>query len=146
MEQHKQRLEMQNASLARRLAAILYDSLLILALMFLVTLPFVGSRGGEPVDPGFLPYQFALVAVAWLFFAGFWSRSGRTLGMQAWRISVVDYSGNTPSVAAATVRFLAAIFSWLPLGLGFLWQLWDKEGLSWHDRISGTRLVHHPKT
>jgi uncharacterized RDD family membrane protein YckC len=137
---------MQNASLARRLAAILYDSLLILALMFLATLPFVGTRGGEPVDPGFLPYQFTLVVVAWLFFAGFWSRSGRTLGMQAWRISVQDRNGNLPSFGAATLRFFAAILSWLPLGLGFVWQLWDKEGLTWHDRISGTRLIHHPKT
>ena len=136
---------MQNASLARRLAAIVYDSLLVLALMFLATLPFVGTRDGEPVDPGYLPYQMTLIGVTWLFFAGFWTKSGRTLGMQAWRISVEDRNGKTPSLGVATLRFAAAILSWLPFGLGFLWQLWDKDGLAWHDRISGTRLVHHPK-
>ncbi len=136
---------MQNASLARRLAAIVYDSLLILALLFLATLPFVGTRSGEPVDPGYLPYQMTLIGVTWLFLAGFWSTSGRTLGMQAWRLSVEDRSGKSPSLAVATLRFAAAILSWLPFGLGFLWQLWDKDGLTWHDRISGTRLVHHPK-
>ena len=136
---------MQNASLARRLAAIIYDSLLILALLFLATLPFVGTRSGEPVDPGYLPYQLTLIGVTWLFLAGFWSKSGRTLGMQAWRLSVEDRHGKTPSLAAATLRFAAAILSWLPFGLGFLWQLWDKDGMTWHDRISGTRLVHHPK-
>jgi len=136
---------MQNASLARRLAAIVYDSLLILALLFLATLPFVGTRSGEPVDPGYLPYQLTLIGVTWLFLAGFWSTSGRTLGMQAWRLSVEDRDGKSPSLAIATLRFAAAILSWLPFGLGFLWQLWDKDGLTWHDRISGTRLVHHPK-
>jgi uncharacterized RDD family membrane protein YckC len=136
---------MQNASLARRLAAIVYDSLLILALLFLATLPFVGTRSGEPVDPGYLPYQLTLIGVTWLFLAGFWSTSGRTLGMQAWRLSVEDRNGKPPSLAIATLRFAAAILSWLPFGLGFLWQLWDKDGLTWHDRISGTRLVHHPK-
>ena len=136
---------MQNASLLRRLGAILYDSLLILALMFLATLPFIAIRDVEPVDPGDLPYQLTLLGVTWLFFAGFWSFSGRTLGMQAWRLRVEDDSGNAPSLRAATVRFFSAIVSWLPLGLGFLWQLWDKDRLTWHDRLSGTRLVHYKK-
>ena len=136
---------MSNASLLRRLGAILYDSLLILALMFLATLPFIAIGGGEPVDPGYLPYQLTLLGVTWLFFAGFWSSSGRTLGMQAWRLRVEDDSGKTPSLKAASVRFFAAIVSWLPLGLGFLWQLWDKDQLTWHDRLSGTHLVHYKK-
>jgi uncharacterized RDD family membrane protein YckC len=136
---------MPNASLARRLAAILYDSMLILALLFLATLPFVAMRDGEPVDPGYLPHQLVLLGVTWLFLAGFWSSSGRTLGMQAWRLRVEDDNGNAPDLAAATVRFFAAILSWLPLGLGFLWQLWDKDKLTWHDRLSGTRLVYYRK-
>lgn len=136
---------MSNASLVKRLLAILYDTLLLLALMFLVTLPFIAMRGGEPVNPGYLPYQITLLGVAWLFFAGFWSVSGRTLGMQSWRLRVEDASGKAPSLFAASVRFFAAILSWLPLGLGFFWQLWDKDRLTWHDRISGTHLVHYSK-
>ena len=31
-------------------------------------------------------------------------------------------------------------------GLGFFWQLWDAEQLTWHDRLSGTCLRHYPKT
>jgi uncharacterized RDD family membrane protein YckC len=45
----------------------------------------------------------------------------------------------------ASLRFFAAILSWLPAGLGFWWQLWDKDKLAWHDRLSGTRLRHYPK-
>jgi len=37
------------------------------------------------------------------------------------------------------------VLSWLPAGLGYLWQLWDPEKLTWHDRISKTRIVYYPK-
>ncbi len=76
MQSRTDRSSTDNAPLTRRLMAILYDSLLLLALMFLGTLPFIAMRDGEPVDPGNLPYRLALVSIAWLFFAGFWSRSG----------------------------------------------------------------------
>ena len=137
---------MTNAPLTRRLMAILYDSLLVLALLFVGTVPFVAMRGGQPVDSGDLAYQITLVTIAWAFFAGFWSLSGRTLGMQSWRLRIEDENGLRPGIATSTLRFFAAILSWLPLGLGFWWQIWDKDKLSWHDRLSGTRLRYHEKT
>ena len=137
---------MMNASLLRRFGAILYDSLLVLALMILGTLPFVAVRGGQPVDPGNLPYQLTLLAIADLFFVGVWCGYGRTLGMQAWRVQMELADGAKPGVAAASKRFFAAIISWLPAGLGFWWSVWDSEGLAWHDRLSGTRLRYYPKT
>lgn len=136
---------MRNAPLARRFGAIVYDSLLVLAVWFLVSVPFVALRGGEPVEPGNPAYRIALIVSAWAFFVGFWTRAGRTLGMQSWRLRLETVDGARPGIGAATLRFLAAIVSWLPLGLGFLWQLWDDEGLSWHDRLSGTRLRYYPK-
>lgn len=136
---------MRNAPLARRLGAMLYDGLLVVALLFLGTVPFVALRGGEPVEPGAANYQVVMIAIAWLFYVGFWTRSGRTLGMQSWRLQLETIDGGKPGVREATVRFFAAIISWLPLGLGFWWQLWDDEGLTWHDRWSGTRLRYYPK-
>ncbi len=136
---------MKTASLGRRFGAIVYDSLLVLALMFLGTLPFVAVRGGQPVDPGNLSYRLTLLLIAYLFFAGFWSVYGRTLGMQSWRLQIETAGGGRPRFGAASLRFFAAILSWLPAGLGFWWQLWDKDGLAWHDRLSGTRLRHYPK-
>ena len=132
--------------LLRRLAAIVYDSLLVLALMFLVSLPFIAARGGEPVEPGDnLVYQLCLLALLFVYFVGYWSRTGRTLGMQSWGLRVELPDGKPPGIAAASLRFVAAILSWLPAGLGFVWQLWDSEKLCWHDRLSGTRLIHYPK-
>jgi uncharacterized RDD family membrane protein YckC len=136
---------MRNAPLLRRLGAILYDGLLMLALLFLGTLPFVAVRGGEPVEPGAITHQVALIVIAWLFFVGFWTRSGRTLGMQSWRLQLEALDGTVPGFGTATLRFFAAIISWLPLGLGFWWQLWDAEKLTWHDRLSHTRLRYYPK-
>lgn len=136
---------MTTAGLGRRFAAIVYDSLLVLALMFLGTLPFIAVRGGEPVDPGNLPYQMTLLLIAYLFFVGYWSAYGRTLGMQSWRLQLETRAGGKPGIATSSLRFFAAIISWLPAGLGFWWQLWDKDGLTWHDRWSRTRLIYYPK-
>lgn len=135
---------MQNASLARRLGAMLYDGLLVLALMFLGTLPFIALRGGEPVDPGNAIYRLTLLLIAYGFFTGFWSVFGKTLGMQSWGIRIETPDGARPGPGACSLRFLAAIVSWLPAGLGFWWQIVDKDGLSWHDRLSGTRLRYYP--
>ena len=137
---------MKNTGLLRRIAAILYDSLLVGALLFLATLPFIAVRGGEPVEIGDNSiYRLVLAVVVYGFFVGFWSRSGRTLGMQSWGLQLETMDGQKPSFATASVRFIAAILSWAPAGLGFLWQLWDKDMLTWHDRISGTRIRHYPK-
>ena len=137
---------MKKSSLWRRLGAIIYDALLVVALLFLVTIPFIAIRGGEPVEArDNLPYQLCLAAVIYVFFVGFWTRSGRTLGMQSWGLQVETRDGQVPTVAQASIRLFAALISWLAVGLGFLWQLWDKDQLTWHDRVSGTQLMHYPK-
>ncbi len=137
---------MQNASLLRRFGAMLYDALLVAALLFLATMPFVAVRGGNIVEPNDnLFYQLCMLLVIYLFFVGFWTRKGRTLGMQSWGLQLETASGQRASVTTASLRFVAAIVSWLPLGLGFAWQLWDRDGLTWHDRLSRTRLAYYPK-
>jgi uncharacterized RDD family membrane protein YckC len=136
---------MENAGLLRRLGAILYDTLLLLALLFMATIPFIALRDGEAVAPETASYQLSMVAVAYLFFVGFWSRVGSTLGMRSWRLRVEGEGRRLPTVGEASIRFFVAVLSWLCLGLGFLWQLWDRDGLTWHDRASGTRLRYYPR-
>ena len=135
-----------HVSLGRRFGAILYDTLLVFALMFLATLPFIAIRAGEPVAAGDPVYQVTMFIVAYFFFTGFWWRAGRTLGMQSWRLSLETLSGRKPDLLSSSLRFFAAMISWLPAGLGFWWQLWDRDNLCWHDRLSGTRLRYHPKS
>mgnify|MGYP001818533234 CR=1 FL=1 len=135
------------AGLLRRIGAMIYDAFLIIALLFLATIPFIALRGGEPVEIGDNSvYRATLAIVIFVFFTGFWSRSGRTLGMQSWRLRLETPEGESPGFGAACIRFFAAILSLAPAGLGFFWQLWDKDRLTWHDRLSKTRLVYYPKS
>lgn len=132
--------------LLRRLAAILYDCLLVLALIILDTLLFIGLRDGEAVEiENNLIYQLSLAVLIYVYFVGYWTYRGRSLGMQAWGLRVALADGQLAGFGAASTRFVAALVSWIPAGLGFLWQLWDKDKLTWHDRWSGTRLTHYPK-
>lgn len=128
---------------------MIYDSLLVTALMFLATVPFIALQGGESVESnsGLLHvlYQLALFAVVFAFFVGYWTLRGRTLGMQSWGLQLQTADKQLPSFGTATLRFFAAIMSWLPAGLGFLWQLVDRDQLAWHDRLSNTRLVYYPR-
>lgn len=135
-----------NATLLRRLGAMLYDGLLVTAVLMLATVPFVIERGGETVEPNdnFL-YQLSMLIVMYLFFVYFWTRGGQTLGMRAWRMRLETDDGGSLTITVASLRFFIAIVSLIPFGLGFLWQLWDKDSLTWHDRIAGTRMLYYPK-
>jgi uncharacterized RDD family membrane protein YckC len=134
-----------NTGLLRRLASIAYDSLLVSAVLFLATIPFIAVRGGESVEPSTLSYQVAVVVVIYAFFVGFWSTKGRTLGMQSWGLQLEDANGRIPGVGPCSIRFAVSVISWAAFGLGFLWQLIDRESLTWHDRASGTRTRYYPK-
>ncbi len=130
--------------LPRRLAAIVYDVLLLAAVLLIFTAVTWAARGGREIAPGTLWFQLALAAVAGVFFGWFWTHGGQTVGMLAWKIRVVRRDASPLRWRDACLRFAAAIVSLLPLGLGFWWALVDRRGLTWHDRLSGTRLVRAP--
>jgi uncharacterized RDD family membrane protein YckC len=143
--------QLQTAGLLRRLAAILYDSLLLAALLVvasaLITVP-VGLIFGQPAAEGLGKnplFMLWIGLVPLLFFTWFWQRGGQTIGMRAWRLKLVSRDGDSVTLGTAMLRYFAALLSWIPLGLGFLWILVDPERLAWHDRLSGTRLLLLPK-
>ena len=133
-------------SLVRRLAAMLYDGLLLVALWFVVTALLLGVSGGHLADPDrplwlLNTLRACLLLVTFLFFAGFWTQGGQTLGMRAWRLQLTGASGGPVSWKQALWRFAAALPSVGALGLGLFWLLLDREHRALHDRLSGTRLV-----
>ena len=136
---------MSNVNLKRRFMSIIYDSLLILSIMVIGTLPFIAIRYGEAVESNSNYYQFTLFMIIYFFLVGFWSISGRTLGMQSWGLRLETLDGHRPNIIQCSIRFFAAIVSWLPFGLGFWWQLFDKQNLTWHDRISKTKIFYYPR-
>jgi len=87
-------------------------------------------------------FQLYLYAICVLYFTWFWTHGGQTLGLRTWRLRVMAADGcSEVDWRSALLRALAAQLSWLALGLGYLWALWDRDGLTWHDRLSGTRVV-----
>ncbi|XKE45972.1 RDD family protein [Halomonas organivorans] len=142
------------AGLGRRLGAMLYDGLLVLAIWIVTAAAHVTvSRlvlGLSPEQVGagaaqVLSLRLLLVASAFAFFAYSWTRGGMTLGMQAWRLRVQTPDGHSITLLQSLMRFLVGALSFLPLGLGHLWVLFDAERRSWADIASGTRVVVLPK-
>ncbi len=129
--------------LLRRLAAIFYDSWLVAAFWLLGAMVDTVVRAGLDLgsEGHHLPLQLYLLLAPVAFFTWFWMHGGQTLGMRAWRLKLLSRDGNPPSLRQSLVRCAAALLSMLALGLGYLWILFDPDRLSWHDRLSGTRLV-----
>lgn len=127
--------------LLRRLIAILYDSLLVVALIFVLSVPLIILNGGEPIPARTFWYRGYVLAIGGGYFAYCWLRGGQTLGMKSWRIRLVSADGGAVSARQALVRVATSLLSWLPAGAGYLWSLVDRDSLAWHDRLSGTRLI-----
>lgn len=131
-----------NATLLRRLGAIIYDTVLagfsIVIVAGILSVSFTALTGIKPPDV-LMILLYALMAYG--FFIWFWTHGGQTLGMRAWKVRVVTEGGQPLNRQQATSRFLWALLSWAALGTGFLVSLIDPEKLTWHDRFSRTRLV-----
>ncbi len=127
--------------LLRRLGAMTYDGLLLLAVLFMATLALMPLTGGEAISSRSHLYPAYLLLVAWLYFTAQWVRGGQTLGMRAWRIRLLKQDGGAPDWFACSLRFAVALLCWAPAGLGYLSGIARPDRLAWHDRISGTRLV-----
>lgn len=138
---------MQTAGLIRRLAAMLYDALLIIALLLTATALILPFTGGKAVTEGlaYHIYQLYLLSIIVFFYSWCWTRSGQTLGMQAWHIRVQTEEGYLLSWPQALMRLAYAVLSWLPLGLGFIWILFNKDRKAWHDILSQTVVMRVPK-
>lgn len=132
------------AGLMRRMIAAVYDWLLVIALMMIVSTPVIAMLG-DAISPANPYYRIAMLLVVVAFFAGFWSHGGQTLGMKAWRLKLRRRDGSPVTLARAGLRFAFASVALLAAGLGFAWMLWDKDGLTWHDRWSDTTIELLPK-
>ena len=143
--------------LGRRLAAMFYDFLLCTALLIVTTfiyklimMSFIGeAKMRELSEAGALDGDPLLSTILFFvlfgFFAKFWTHSGQTLGMQVWGVRVQNTDGTAISLWQALLRFIVSIGSWLCLGLGFFWSIFDKQKRTWHDMYSNTQLVRIPK-
>lgn len=136
-----------------RLLALVYDFFPAVALWMLASAAFTlgYTLAGHPpranIAP-FSPLQLLLWLACWLLTGAYavvsWRRGGHTLGMRPWRLRVTAQDGDRAGVPALLRRYAMGTVSLLLLGAGFWWAWWDPQRLTWHDRVSGTRLHRHP--
>lgn len=134
-----------NASFQRRLAAIFYDGLLLFALLMVSALPVVLIAGENSSFFKSPLYTLYLYSISFVFYGWFWTRGGQTLGMRSWKIRVVRDDNQSLGWDSALMRFLLATISLTLFGLGFLWILFDRDNLAWHDQLSKTRIIFDPE-
>jgi uncharacterized RDD family membrane protein YckC len=135
-------LDAPSASLARRALALVYEALLLFALLLVSSLPVVMITHTADAIVARPLLQIYLVAVAAAYFIGQWRRGGQTLAMKTWRIRIVTREGTPLALRHALNRSLFAAAGSLLAGAGFLWALVDREGLFLHDRLAGTRIIN----
>ena len=126
------------ASLIRQLAAMIYDSLLIIAVLFLATAITLIFNHGEAIESN-LWFKLYLLITVFTYYAWFWQKSGQTLGMRVWKIRVQSEAGGNPSWGVCYLRLGCALLSILCLGFGYWWRLF--KPYTWHDRLSHTRVT-----
>ncbi len=116
----------------QRFAAYLLD-FIVLAIVNAILLVVVGRPAGTVLG--------IIVGIAyWVYFEG--SPAGQTLGKKALGIRVIDFSTGGPiGYGRAFVRYIGRILSTIPLLLGFLWMLWDKEKQTWEDKLATAVVV-----
>ena len=125
-----------------RVAAQLLDVGWMLPLGMVLSWLGEAARGGLALSPG---AEWLLQLIAALLVLLFWVTRQATPGKMALRLRVVDAgTGATPPLPRLVARYLGYVVSSLPLGLGYLWMLWDPRRQCWHDRIAGTLVVQDP--
>lgn len=141
------------APLWRRLAAMIYDVMALIALMMLamgLALMVVKSlqSAGVLATEGYIDaadyvqkhaiwFQLYLVVGIFSFYVYFWSKAGQTLGMRAWRLLLVNQDGTLLQPRKAFIRSLLALG-----GLGNLWLIIRfGKGLALQDQLTDSQMV-----
>lgn len=123
-----------------------YDCCLLFSVLFFATVLVLPVAGGKAFSAGNLFYSVYLLLVTYFYFVWQWKKGRQTLGMRAWRIYLTTPGGVRLGWEKLTLRFFLAGVSLAAFGSGFLWALFDKDRLAFHDRFSGTLLVFTGKT
>lgn len=112
-----------------RVGALALDALLVIVIVNVL----------EPADD-----FFALLLAA--YGAVMWKLRSTTIGGIICNLRVVRTDGQDIGWETAIVRALGCFLSFIPLGLGFIWMVFDNNRQTWHDKIAGTVVVRVPRS
>jgi uncharacterized RDD family membrane protein YckC len=147
-----QTIIVKDAALWRRLAAMVYDSIVIIAIWIVVGFIVLSAFGIDQaqivendrvvMDPYYRITLFSsMLLSAYLFFAWFWTHSGQTLGMQAWKIRVQNSDSSAISYKQSLIRCVIAPIAFVFLGAGYFYMFFNPEKLTLPDLLSRSIVV-----
>ena len=80
--------------------------------------------------------------VGLVYFIGFWSWRGQTVGMMPFNMQVVGVAdGKRIDLVRGLLRYVGVIISIIPLFLGLIWAAFDPRKQGWHDKIAATVVI-----
>jgi uncharacterized RDD family membrane protein YckC len=77
-----------------------------------------------------------------IYFGLFWTLGGQTLGQYAMGLRVVRLDGKRMTFWRSLVRWIGYFVSFLALGIGYLWVLWDDRRQGFMDKLAKTVVVY----
>ena len=99
----------------RRIASLLYDTVLIIALVIIMYMPLLSFNiEGNIVLK--ITAQLYVYLIIQYFFVWFWVNGNGTLGMKSWKVKILDTSGNKITYKKAIIRFNASLIYFLISG------------------------------
>ena len=136
-------MQVSSAPIWKRLLALIYDALVVTALVFISGL--VASVVAQGEAPSWLTQLIIVLSVGGYFWWS-WSHGGKTAGMRAWRLRVVGMEGELLTSQLALKRLMMCIVTLAPLGVPLLTGWLSPIGQTVYDYLSKTRVVAEPKS
>src|SRR5580658_995414 len=135
------------APMHRACAAAIDGSMILIACGLFLTVFYLLGGAFPNRKPEILIMCAAAVLIG-IFYGFVWvCAGGRTPGMRALRLTLINFDGYPPDGISRWLRFVGACLGYCAGGLGLLWALLDEESLAWHDHISKTfPTFHGPET
>ncbi|MGP1716472.1 MAG: RDD family protein [Methylophilus sp.] len=128
-------------SLIKRYLAVVYESLLMLALALTLTAIYYMLFGDASHGWSRSGLQLLVWGSMGGYFVRCWTVTGQTLASQTWKLKVVDQQGQLLGWQQATLRYVVASVLFMPAGLTLWWAIVDRDQQFLHDRLLGTRIV-----
>jgi len=126
-----------------RTGAALIDTVLIMIFItpFLVMIYGAEYFQGNNLYNGFWDVMFNYVFPG-IVIVLFWVYKSATPGKMVLKLQIVDaLTGGKPSTKQLIGRYFAYYVSMIPLMLGFIWIIFDKQKQGWHDKLAGTLVI-----
>ena len=127
--------------IARRLASMLYEGLVVFSILLIgFLLPQIVFYGFGMVLGGRMLMLHIFILLMG-YFVWCWLNGGQTLPMKTWKLRITNSDGSRLRPTQAILRYMAAWPSILLGGIGLFWAVVDKDKQFLHDRIAGSRII-----